>query len=175
MVSFWDNPLLNDRLGLLLDNLLYYKGQFGYGCMYLPVVFSTFWSVSLSILTSCYFWPLSELWCLLAHLVAAGRFVTAAEPLQKVQTEKQISCEKWTGSERLEAHLELWCCYFHTSSSPALSTRLSSSSDWTASVTVSGWNRLRCCFYYILHPPLRCLTPWLRALLVIYLLWTFLI
>lgn len=81
---------------------------------------------------------------------------------------------KWA---RLEALLELWWCYFHTSSSPALSTRPPGSSDWTGSVTVSGWNRLRCCFYYILHPslPPSCPTLWLRPLLVIYLFWAFLI
>lgn len=58
---------------------------------------------------------------------------------------------KW---ERLEALFELWCCYFHTSSFPALSTHPTTSSDWTGSITVSGGNRLHCCFYYILHPPL---------------------
>lgn len=59
---------------------------------------------------------------------------------------------KW---ERLEALLELRRRYFHTSSSRALSTRPPDSSDWTGSITVSGWNRLRCCFYYIrlLHSP----------------------
>lgn len=87
---------------------------------------------------------------------------------------------KW---ERLEALLELRRRYFHTSSSRALSTRPPDSSDWTGSITVSGWNRLRCCFYYIrlLHspssllPPPRCPAPSLRPLLVIYLLWAFLI
>lgn len=56
---------------------------------------------------------------------------------------------KW---KRLEALFELWYCYFHTSSFPALSTYLTTSSDWTGSITVSGWNRLHCRFYYILHP-----------------------
>ena len=89
---------------------------------------------------------------------------------------------KW---ERLEALMELRRRYFHTSSSHALSTSPPDSSDWTGSITVSGWNRLQCCFYYIrlLHfpppssllPPPRCPAPSLRPLLVIYLLWAFFI
>ncbi len=100
---------------------------------------------------------------------------TAAEPLQQLQT-KNVTDTCWEmdrKTQRLEPLLELWCCYFHTSASLALSTRPPSSSDWTGSITVFDWNRLRCCFYYILHPPSSphcCPTSWLRTPLVIFLL-----
>lgn len=109
----------------------------------------------------------------------------AAAPLQKLRTQKQICGEKWTGSER--DWRPSWSCDAVTSTpaplAPYQPARPPDSSDWTGSITVSGWNRLRCCFYYIrlLHspssllPPPRCPAPSLRPLLVIYLLWAFLI
>lgn len=81
----------------------------------------------------------------------------AAAPLQKLRTQKQICGEKWTGSER--DWRPSWSCDAVTSTpaplAPYQPARPPDSSDWTGSITVSGWNRLRCCFYYIrlLHSP----------------------
>lgn len=114
------------------------------------VVFCGFCSgVFVSLDWLLYVWPPSACWCLLALLVAAARFVTQ---LQSLDRRCRYVVRNGQEVREIGAPLGTVICYFHTSSSAALSTRPPGSSDWTGSVTVSGWNRLRCCFYYILRP-----------------------
>lgn len=110
---------------------------------------------------------------------------TAAEPPQKVQTEKQISGEKWTGSER--DWRPSWNCDT-VSSKPApllpyQPARLALLIEPAASKSLA---EIDCVAVSItssttISPPPHpsshpcCLTLWLRPLLVIYLLRAFLI